>query len=319
MRLCWAVGMAVLAVALAGCDPAPRATQPSAVDGQVATPLPTAVFDGLDTGGLRTRAAQALRAQRIHAPAGDSAVDYYLALRERSPDASGVAAALTELQPYVLIAAEQALAREDLEEARRLLGLLSRMDAGAPALPRLREGVRIAQERADRDEGAKPAPPARPTERPLAIAPQAPTPVRPPAPAPTAPAPTTTPAIASTQLQPAPTAAPTTSARIDEVPPTSPVAREAAPAALPRLLADAAPRYPLAARNRRIEGSVLVAFTIQPDGRVGDVQSLSAQPEGVFEEAALSAAARWRFEATGRSVRTTRVLTFRLPDEAGKG
>ena len=68
--------------------------------------------------------------------------------------------------------------------------------------------------------------------------------------------------------------------------------------------------------NGRIEGSVLVAFTIQPDGSVSDARSLSAQPAGVFEDAALAAASRWRFEASGRRVATTRTLMFRLPANA---
>jgi len=103
----------------------------------------------------------------------------------------------------------------------------------------------------------------------------------------------------------------------EPLPPT-PVARtEPAQTALPRLLHDAAPRYPLAARNRRIEGSVQVAFTIQPDGSVTDVRAVSAQPEGLFEQSALAAAARWQFETSPRRVSTTRTLKFELPPEPG--
>ncbi|HEY0505971.1 MAG TPA: hypothetical protein VGD42_21005, partial [Lysobacter sp.] len=188
MRVRWTTGMAVLVVALAACDWTPHPAQPAATQAAAAAPaLPEPVFDELDADGLRTRAEQALRAQRIHAPAGESAVDYYLALRERNPDASGVAAALTELQPYVLIAAEQALAREDLDETRRLLALLSRMEADAPALPRLREGLRVAQERADRAEGARADEASRQADARIATAP-APVPARTIAP-PAAPAP----------------------------------------------------------------------------------------------------------------------------------
>lgn len=294
----------VLVLVLAGCDQAPRTSQATVAAEPAAPSLPAPVLDELDDAGLRARAQEAVRAQRIHSPAGDSAVDYYLALRERSPDAS-VAAALTELQPYVLIAAEQALAREDLDETRRLLGLLSRMDATAPALPRLREGLRVAQQRADRAEGAREPEPARRPDTQAA-------PVRIATAAPVAPKP----ANPTASAPPPATPAPEPKMESALAAPPSPVARETVAPPLPRLIADAVPRYPQSARNRRIEGSVQVIFTIEPDGSVSDARPVSAQPAGVFEDAALAAVARWRFEATGRSVRTTRTLNFRLPADA---
>lgn len=291
----------LLVLAVAGCDSPPGAPRSVADDAPQAPALPAPVFDAIDGDGLHARAERALHAQRIHAPSGDCAVDYYLALRQRAGEGHGVEAALAELQPYVVIAAEQALAREDLEETRRLLALLVRMDAAAPAVPRLREGLRVAQQAADRAEGArivdmaKPALPAPPS---MASTPPPTAPVATPAP----PAPTT---VASAEAAPPPSrpAAPSQ-------PPST------APQTLPRLLADSPPRYPLAAQKRRIEGSVLIAFTVQPDGSVSDARPLSAQPAGVFEEAALAAAGRWRFEATGRRVATTRTLMFRLPPDS---
>src|SRR5688500_7319502 len=67
---------------------------------------------------LKKRGSQALREQRLYAPAGDNAMEYYLALRKRSdkPDASAESA-LMDLQPYAVIAAEQAVGREDWVEA----------------------------------------------------------------------------------------------------------------------------------------------------------------------------------------------------------
>ncbi|NUO77143.1 MAG: energy transducer TonB [Lysobacter sp.] len=82
---------------------------------------------------------------------------------------------------------------------------------------------------------------------------------------------------------------------------------------MPRLISDSAPRYPLSALNRRIEGSVQIAFVIQPDGSVTAVRLLSSTPPGVFDEAALAAVSRWRFEAGGERVPTSRTLSFRLP------
>lgn len=305
MQYGWKWGALAFALAIAGCSQAPQQVDAGAQAVQETPQLPRPVLDDLDADSLRTRAEQALREQRIHAPAGDCAVDYYLALRERSPEAVGVAGALTELQPYVLIAAEQALSRNELQETNRLLALLARMDADAPALPRLREDLRLAQARADREEGAREAAASLARTAPPAPA-TAPAPARTQAvqtpPAPPAPAPV----VAAAEPSPAP--APKIEAPKVQAPPP-------APRALPKLIADAAPRYPLSARNRRIEGRVQVAFTIQPDGTVADARAVSAQPQGVFEEAALAAASRWRFEATGQRVGTVRTVMFNLPPD----
>lgn len=305
MQYGWKLGALAFALAIAGCGQAPQQADAGAQVVQEAPQLPQPVLDDLDADSLRSRAGQALRDQRIHSPAGDCAVDYYLALRERSPEAVGVASALTELQPYVLIAAEQALARNELQETNRLLALLARMDGDAPALPRLREDLRLAQARADREEGAREAAASLARVAPPApVVPPAPPraqPVQTPPPSPPSSAP-----LVATAEPPAPTPG-------SEVPKVQ--APPPAPRALPKLLADAAPRYPLSARNRRIEGRVQVAFTIQPDGTVADARAVSAQPQGVFEEAALAAASRWRFEATGQRVGTVRTVMFNLPPD----
>lgn len=308
MRFAGLSGAGLLMLALAGCEGAraPAAQEASAAGSEA---LPAPVLEQMEAQPLRARAEAALRDQRLHTPAGDNAVEYYLALRERDSD-PGVAAALGELQPYVLIATEQALAQQQLDEARRLVGLLARMDTHAPALPRLRESLRMAQERADREEGARIADAAKPAQTtPVQVTPAAPpTPARTSSPgAPVTPTPAPVATIAPPPATPEPVAPKEAALPVAR---TEPVAT-----ALPRLLRDAAPRYPLAARNRRIEGSVQVAFTIQPDGRVTDARAVSAQPEGLFEQAALAAAARWQFEATSRRVTTTRTVTFRLPPD----
>jgi periplasmic protein TonB len=299
-------GAGLLMLALVGCDAA--RTPPGAdASAQVADELPAPVLEQMDAQPLRARAEAAMRAQRVHTPAGDNAVEYYLALRERDAD-PGVASALAELQPYVLIATEQALASADRDEARRLIDLLARMDAHAPALPRLREDLRVAQERADREEGARIAETTRALPPSVSPAQQPPAPVASRTVASDAPLPA--PAAPTVELAQAPQAIASRPAE-----PSAPARAEPTPQALPRLLRDAAPRYPLSARNRRIEGSVQVAFTIQTDGSVTDVRTVSAQPEGLFEQAALAAASRWQFEATSHRVSTTRTLTFRLPAE----
>jgi protein TonB len=55
------------------------------------------------------------------------------------------------------------------------------------------------------------------------------------------------------------------------------------------------PDYPPRAQNRGIEGWVLVEFTITAAGTVRDPRVIDASPKGYFEEAALKAIARWRY------------------------
>ena len=55
------------------------------------------------------------------------------------------------------------------------------------------------------------------------------------------------------------------------------------------------PTYPLAARSRRIEGTVLVEFTIRPDGRVSEPRVVQTPASGVFDQAVLRAIVQWRF------------------------
>jgi len=55
------------------------------------------------------------------------------------------------------------------------------------------------------------------------------------------------------------------------------------------------PAYPHIAQMRDIEGRVVLSITIMPDGTVRDVQVVSAQPRGYFEDAALRAVRTWRY------------------------
>lgn len=305
-----------LCLGLAACGAAAPADAPrSQAEHADAVALPEPLVE-LDGEGLRARAAQALREQRIHTPAGDSAVDYYLALRDKEPGQIDVISALGELQPYVVIAGEQALLDDDLGESQRLLGLLERMDPQAPALPRLREGLRsatAARERKAREE----------TQRLLAERADA---------APAAPVPRALPGATSAAIKAdaAASALAADEAAARASTPAAPIASAPAPAAspppapatavasaparaMPRLIADASPRYPLPALNRKIEGSVEISFTILPDGRTGAARLVSSEPAGVFDDAALAAVARLRFEPSGQSHAARRTLNFKLP------
>ena len=90
---------------------------------------------------LREAASTALREQRLYAPAGNNAMEYYLALRDKQPNDAAVASALTDLMPIRVIATEQSISRDDFTEAQRLSALMEKADPPAPALPRLKAGI----------------------------------------------------------------------------------------------------------------------------------------------------------------------------------
>ena len=309
MKARW-IGLGIgAALCLAACGDAAR---PAVVEGS-ASPA-----DGMPGAGVvaaatapYARAERALAAGRILAPAGDNAIEHYLDACAQPSERVRAQAALAELQPYVLIAAEQAIARGDGREAARLQALIARIDSSAPALPRLRASLdALVREQEARDaDGAAAAMPSPAAGASAAVverigATAATEPVISPAHAPEPP-PAAAPATATVQAPP-PSALPT------------PPASRGVEARTPRLLQDAQPRYPLPALRARIEGEAQVAFTIQPDGSVRNARLLSSTPPGMFEASALAVAQRWRFEATGRAHDSRRTVHFRLPPEAAR-
>lgn len=322
----WAIALA-LGLGLAACSdkpapapaaaPAAAATAAAEAAANQAAQQQAAALAALSVEELKTRGRQALREQRIYTPAGNNAMEYYIALRKKSekPDASAESA-LMDLQPYAVIAAEQALGREDFVEAERLRALIAAADPQAPSLARIAEaiakGKAAAAERLTADAtrtadqataaeaarlkaiadaktaataaAAQPAAPvARPVEAP-------PTPAAQPA------APTPAPVAAATQ-------------------PPRQVPEAAAPAPArggSELIAVSTPQpaYPPAAQRSGTAGEVVVTFTVNSDGSVGNIEVVSARPRGVFERSVQSAVRRWRFQPIRGTQSVTRTFNF---------
>ncbi|WP_115529418.1 MULTISPECIES: energy transducer TonB [Xanthomonas] len=325
-RMARRIAPVILLVGLAACSkqedkaaataPATGAT-PAA---SAAAPTPaTAVspqVQSMAADQLRESATKALQDNRMYAPVGDNAVEYYLALREKQPQDATVNSALTDLLPYTLIAAEQGISREEFPEAQRLIALIEKVDPKAPALPRLKSGLetgmKTAANRSEQDaEQAKKLveDKAKQAAEQKRLAEQQ-----------------TREAAAAQQIAAQQEAARQQTAEAErqaaarrqaEAPapaaprPAPAAAAAAAPAAQSlRPISTPAPRYPPEALRAGTSGEVLVELTVGTDGSITASRVLRANPPRVFDREALNAVKRWRFEPVAAPVTTRRTLSF---------
>jgi len=269
---------------------------------------------------LREAARKALSANRIYAPGGDNAVEYYLALRDKQPDDAATASALTDLMPYTVIAAEQSINRKDFGEAGRLAGLIAKADPAAPALPRLTHAIEAgeklaAQQEVSDEAKAKAAAEAKAKET-QRLAEQA------------AQQRQAAAALAAQQAQQAEQERQAAAARAAEAqrtaqqkqpatpapqpapPPPAPVAAAQAAQEL-RIVSAPAPRYPPDAFRAGTSGEVVVEITVGPDGSVSNARVVRATPTRVFDREAINAVRRWKFEPIGSTMTTRRTIVFK--------
>ncbi|TIH15951.1 energy transducer TonB [Marinifilum sp. JC120] len=81
----------------------------------------------------------------------------------------------------------------------------------------------------------------------------------------------------------------------------------------PQVMRSIPPQYPYGAKRNHIEGGVVVRMLVDAKGAPTNLSIHSATPEGIFEEAALNAAKRWRFRPgkyKGKAVDTWVLLPF---------
>ena len=323
------IGAIVLvSLAFAGCkkeqagDAAGTDATTAAATDAAAKPAVADKITAMSPEQLRESAGNALRQQRLYAPAGDNAMEYYLALRDKQPSDPAVSSALTDLLPYALIATEQSIGREDFEEAQRLYALLEKADGKHPALARLQKSItdgrtaaakaaeqeklaaedevkrqaelekqRIADQQKAQKEAAEAFARQQEADRQAAAEREA------------------AQRTAAARPQPAASAPPTTA------PATQPAAPATQPAATAnttlRQISLPAPNYPREAQRRRRAGEVEVEFTVGTDGTVTSSRVVSASPPRVFDREALAAVNRWRFQPVSQPVTTRRMIEFK--------
>jgi protein TonB len=315
-----AVAVVLVSCAFAGCNKEQGAAAPDAAAGAAATqqaaqPAVADKVNAMSADQLREAAGQALRQQRLYAPGGDNAMEYYLALRDKQPNDPAVSSALTDLMPYALIATEQSISRDDFSEAQRLYALMEKTDAKAPALPRLKQAIADGQAAAAKKTQDQQLAAADEVKRQAEIEKQR---------------------IADQQKQqkeateklaqqqaaappPAP-AAPVQRPVQQAAPPPAPVQQAAEPAAPPpqratvsnelRPISTPSPSYPREAAARRRAGSVEVEFTVGTDGSVTSSRVVNASPPRIFDREALQAINKWRFQPVGSPVTSRRTFNF---------
>jgi len=78
----------------------------------------------------------------------------------------------------------------------------------------------------------------------------------------------------------------------------------------PRALREIVPDYPGAADRQRLSGKVRLQLKLEADGRVSDVDVVSAVPPGLFEDSALKAFRDARFAPAQKGGRPVRALVL---------
>jgi periplasmic protein TonB len=322
----------LLVIAVGACgkkeEAAPAGSaEPAAAAQPVAPPAQavSAEVAALSTDDLRKKANQAYQDSRLYAPAGDNAMEYYLALRDKSPGDPGVSSALTDLLPMTVIATEQSRDRSDFVEAQRLYGLIEKADKNHPSLARLKATIASAQDaevkRTEQQKLTTEEETARKAQlekdrllqqqlqqqqaaQQLAAQQQASQQAEQ-----DAAAKRDADQKAAAQREADQKAAQQKAAA--QAATAKPAEKPAAAAASDlRPVSTPAPRYPPEALRSGQSGEVQVEFTVGSDGSVSNARVVRSSPPRVFDREAVAAVKRWRFEPVAAPVTTRRTIGF---------
>ncbi len=328
--LCLVTG-SVLILALGACGKkeatAPvDAANPATTTQPVAPPAQavSAEVAALSADSLRQKATQSYQDSRLYAPAGDNAMEYYLALRDKSPGDPGVSSALTDLLPMTVIATEQSRDRGDFVEAQRLYALIEKTDKAHPALARLKatiaaaqdaevkraeqqkltgeeevlrkaqmEKERLQQQQVQQQQAAQQLVAQQQAEQQASAKREA-----------------DQKAAAQRDAEQKAAAQQRAAQQPAAKPAEEAAEKPAATASDLRPVSTPAPRYPVEALRANQSGEVQVEFTVGTDGSVSGARVVRSNPPRVFDREAVAAVKRWRFEPVAAPVTTRRTIGF---------
>jgi protein TonB len=228
--------------------------------------------------------------QRLLAPEGNNAFEFYLKVLERQPGNQVAQDALRETFPFGANAAEQAINQRDFATAQREIALLAKADPDNYTLTILRSKLDAQQKLMGREQQLAEQQQQQAEQQALQAQQKA----------------------AADQLarqQQAAQQAAASQAAAEKAAQASPTTPQAPPAPVPQavqiqdavLVNAAKPRYPTVAQRRNQEGWVDVEFTVGIDGQVADAHVVDAQPKHVFDRAATDAVERWEYKPALRN------------------
>ncbi len=311
MHLAAAVSLTLLLCACGGGNNAPQnattpapkpATSSAPAPAAPATPAPSstvaaaeqaaqaaqAKMETMSVKELLAGARSAFGQQRLVAPKGDNAFEYYEKALQKDPKNQVAQDALREAFPVGANTVEQTIAQNNYDEAQREIGLLAKADPSNYTLTILRSKLDAAKKQQARVDALKAKQAADLAAKQAEIAKAAAAAAAKAA----APAPAPTPVVQQPvveQPKPVPVQAPPTP---KPTPPPQPVGETRGA----RPVSQAAPNYPLEAARNQTSGYAVVEFTVNPDGSVSGAHVLDSQPSRVFNGAAIEAVSRSKYQ-----------------------
>ncbi len=257
---------------------------------------------------LLAEARKALAEQRLVAPAGDNAVEYYVSVLAKDPKNRDAQGALREIFPFAEPVVEQAVNQGNLDEAQREIDLLAKADPNNYTLTILRAKLDAARKLASSAQQAKQQELAKQqaAQQQLLATQQAAQKAQAARQASEAAAKPTAEAA-----RPTPVPAPATAVKPAAA---APVAARNRDAQITRMVP---PKYPMQAARDNQQGWVEVEFTVTADGSVSNAHVVDSQPRRIFDRAATEAVSRWQFKpalinGTPTAVVLQRKLEFKL-------
>src|SRR5690348_16931117 len=291
------LGALVLALAACGNNNAPQNTTTTAQPGAAATASTAqtqaqeqaqaqaqaqaeqaaqAKLDSMSVDQLLAAARIAMNQQKLVAPKGDNAFEYYEKALQKDPKNKVAQDALRESFPFGANAVESAIGQNNFDEAQREIGLLAKADPSNYTLTILRSKLDAAKKQQQREADQKAKAAAELAAKQAAAAKAA-------AEAAKAQPVQQQPVVQQPQAAPVEAPKPT--------PPPQPVGETRAA----QVVTPAAPEYPLEAARNRTSGYATVEFTVNPDGSVSNAHVIASRPARVFNSAAIQAVSRSKF------------------------
>jgi len=259
-------------------------------------PPPPVNVAAMSMNQLLAEARKAVNEQRLLAPAGNNAFEFYLKVLEKQPGNQVATDALRETFPVGASVAEQAINQRDFNEAQRQIDLLAKADPANYTLTILRSKLDAQRKLQDREQQL-----ASDKEKQQQLAAQKA--VTDKAEADRLAAEAQQKAVADQRAAQARAAQQqqAEAARTQQAPTSTAGAGNTAAASAGGthpavLLRNVPPRYPTTAVRANQEGWVEVTFTVTPEGTVDDVKVVDAEPRHVFDRAATEAVSRWKFQ-----------------------